>query len=682
MISIFYKLYKFTGKYKSFLALTVLCTTVLNVSGQKRSNNTLVTYNIKQDIIVSEPVSPLLYGNLLELGFGRSENIWAELLYNRDFEFDKPYSNEGWLTYDRKTPQLEDWWHSGYEESKWHFVKANTDNSSTGERLTTGYWPTAHGKFFVTLDNKSGNTPVYYAQDSLYLKKGVGYHFSGLFSNGTFFSGDQYGRKVEVIVGLYPNGDFTKPIVEKTFSINSNQFNKFETDLPPTQYEGRATFAIKLVGKTNLSFDLLSLMPSNNVKGWNGDVVKLMNNSVPAGIIRFPGGCFASLYNWRDGIGKTEDRPVSYDTWWGNIFTNDIGTVEFVDLCKETKAEPLLCVPVMFDTPENARDWVDFCNNPNNELRNRIGRPEPLNVKYWELDNETYRRLDAISYAKKCVEFAKAMKKVDPTIKLIMGNYFVFHDKFEEMLEIASPYIDIISNRGGSVEELTGDLKVLAAFNAKHKTDIKLCHTEFRAPLEIEGPAADGLNKPVNESKESLFTQSVRWKHGLSILDQYIKYQKFGGAFAFANLVNYTDGWGENEINIAKEGPFLSAVGKSVAFLNKLAISYPLKIENESAVKDVAVQAAWNDKKDQLTIVVLNFSTQKKSLSFNIEDLKNQFKNDQKVITLSAKSLMSFNSPTDKEAVNSINSTMNIKNKKFVLNVNANSATAVEFISK
>ena len=54
----------------------------------------------------------------MELGFGRSENPWAEMLYNRNFEDDKKVLGQGWLAYDRATPQLEYWWNTGYDEGK------------------------------------------------------------------------------------------------------------------------------------------------------------------------------------------------------------------------------------------------------------------------------------------------------------------------------------------------------------------------------------------------------------------------------------------------------------------------------------------------------------------------------------------------------------------------------------
>jgi alpha-N-arabinofuranosidase len=639
------------------------------------------TYFITKDITVAKPVSPLLYGSMMELGFGRSENPWAEMLYNRDFEDDKKVLGQGWLQYDRAAPQLEDWWNTGYDESKWFLKKSPDDTQSTFSKEGDGYWPSAHGKNFISLDNKSKTDAIYFAQDSVYLHKNMGYNFSGLFSNGSYFSADKFSdRIIEVTVGLYADGDFTKPLAEKKLSINTIQFNLFETSLPPVNYEGFATFAIKLDHQKKVSFDLLSLMPANNRKGWRNDVVELAKNNLPSAIMRFPGGCFASLYNWRDGVGKCDQRPVNYETWWGNALVNDVGTGEFVDFCRMTNQEPFLCVPVMFGTPENARDWVDFCNNPKNEQRIKAGYTQPFNVKYWELDNETYRRFDAITYAQRSVEFAKAMKKVDPKIKIVMGNYWVFHDKFKEMLEIAYPYIDVITNRGGSMEEMESDLKVLAAINKKHHTNITLCHTEFRAPLERKGKGTDGLNKPKDANdKETLFTKAVRWEYGMNVLDQFIQFQNFGGDFSFANFVNFSDGWGENLINDPKEGPFLSAVGEAYKFLRKLSIVYPVKIENKNMDGDVVLQAAWNKQKTQFTLIILNFSGVTKELPFNLKDLATSFKATQKIYEIATDKLTDFNSPSHKDAITLKESESQIKGNDFTRSVLPNTATAIVF---
>ncbi|MEO6135858.1 MAG: hypothetical protein ABIP35_11940 [Ginsengibacter sp.] len=660
--------------FSKYLLFGLLITTVTNAVAQTK------TIFIKKEITVAKPVSPLLYGSMMELGFGRSENPWTEMLYNRDFEETKKVLGQGWLEYDRAKPELEDWWNTGYDESKWYLKKNSEDMLSGFTKVNDNYWPSAHGKNFISLDNKSKTDAIFFAQDSVYVHKNMGYKFSGLFSNGSYFSADKFSdRIIEVRVGLYSNGDITKPLAEKKLSINTIQFNLFETSFPAMDYEGYATFAIKLDHQKKVAFDLLSLMPANNRNGWRNDVVELTKSKIPSAIMRFPGGCFASLYNWRDGIGDRTQRPVNYETWWGNVLVNDVGTIEFVDFCRMTNQEPFICVPVMFGTPENARDWVDFCNNPNNELRKKAGHAQPLNVKYWELDNETYRRLDAITYANKCVEFSKEMKKVDPKIKIVMGNYWLFHAKFKEMLEIAYPYIDVITNRGGSMEELADDIKVLASFNKKHNTNIELCHTEFRAPLERKGKGTDGLNKPKDANdKETLFTKAVRWEYGMSVLDQFIQFQNFGGDFAFANFVNFSDGWGENIINVPKDAAFLSSVGKAYEFLNKLSIAYPLKIENKDADSHIQLQAAWDLKKKKLTLLVLNFSSTKKNLHFNLADLGVSFNSKQKCYTVSASKMTDFNSPEKKNTIISNESVRSIKGNNFSFYVIPNSATAIE----
>ena len=607
-------------------------------------------YIIKDSILVKTPVSPHLYSNFIELGFGRSENARAEQLYNRSFEEDYPVSSS-WLEFTRAKPELEDWWHSGYEEQAWFIHRAEADTSSSLVK-NRYYWPAAHSKTNLLLSNKSKTEYVYLAQNGVYHRKNVGYHFSGYFNDGTGFSGDKISKTpIEVTIGLYKENDFSKPISEKTLTINTIQFNKYELELPAADFEGRATLAIKVPSGKRIGVDLLSLMADDNIKGWRKDVVEMMKKDVPAPIIRFPGGCYASWYNWRDGIGDPYYRPVDFNSYWSSFVMNDIGTIEFVELCREIKSEPQICIPLMFKTVENAVDWLEFCNAPKHALREKYGHPEPLNVKYWEMENEMYRSLDAITYAHKCVEFSKAMKAVDPSIKIIMGDYYVFNSKLPQMLEIAGPYIDFVNNRGGNMKEMTADIALVNAYNLKYNRDIKLCHSEFRAPVERNSGGVDGLNRAENKQKESLQNMSVRWSYGLSVIDQMIQYQNLGGMFSFAQFTNYSDTWGENLINTAKEGIYLSAAGRAMEFLHRLPIGYPLAIDNKNSDPDIVLQAAWDVKKKHFTLVVLNFSRTEKNKQFDISALRANFVKEQKHLALYAERLTDFNSPADKNKI-------------------------------
>lgn len=638
-------------------------------------------YIVKNIVTVEKSVSPLLYGSFIELGFGRYENLWAEMLYNRSFEEDSAFTTD-WVQFTKPKKEMEDWWHSGYEQPYWYLSKSATDSLSAYEKNRI-YWPACHSKTNISVSNKSKTSPVYFAQDGLFIRKKMAYLFSGYFNNGNGFGAEKFSKEsVEIIIGFYKENDFSKPVVEKTIQINTNSFYKYELELPAVDFEGRVTFAIKIPANTGIGIDLLSLMPADNIKGWRKDVIDTINTSLPITCMRFPGGCHASFYNWRNGIGDPFYRPVDLVSFWGSPVMNDIGTIEFVEFCRAIKAEPQLCAPLMFQPIENTLEWLKFCNEPYNELRTKYGHPEPLNVKFWELENEMYRKMDAITYAEKCAEFSKAMKQIDPSIKTIMGDYWLYNSKLKEMLEIAGPYIDIVNNRGGGLDEQAADIAIIREYNKKHNRSIQMCHSEFRAPLERSTKGVDGLNRVESVKNESLQNMSVRWSYGMSVLDQFIHFQNFGGDYSYLNFTSLNDTWGENLINTAKEGVFLSSAGKALEFLGKLEMAWPVEIANKEKDKDILLQGAWNEDKTSFTLIALNFSATNKECSFDLEDLKSGFKQVTNHFLLYADDLKDFNSPKFHNNIKSIDDDIQIKKKTFSARLIPYSANAWVFVIK
>lgn len=613
----------------------------VSVVGAKAQSRIKVINQLKTDL----PVSRSLYGSYYELGFGRSDLLWGELLFNRDFELTKPLGEKNpWLTYSRVSKEEEDWWHSGYEEQKW-YVLTNGVKQYELPLYHANYWPSAHGKYFVYVDTHNDKDPFVLAQDRIFLRDSCAYNFSGLFAAESFFNAEKYLKEgIPLKIRIFKEDDFDSCIWEGSLEINTYQFNKFELQIPPLEYQGWCTFTLEIPSNTNVGIDFLSLSAVDDICGWKKEAVERIKNELRPKSMRLPGGCFASLYDWRDGIGPRELRPVSYDTWWGCELVNDVGTVELVDLCHAIGAEPFFCVPVMFNDAYNAAEWVDFCNNPSNERRIAYGRKEPLKVQYWELENEPYRRFDALTFAKRCVEFSKLMKSKDPSIKIAVGNYWIFNSKFKEMLEIVGPYVDLITNRGGSTDEMLHDIEILNDYNKKHGTSIQLCHTEFRAPLSREEVGVDGLNQVQNNDSETLFNRSVRWEYGLSVIDQYVKYQNMGGIFYTANFTNLIDGWGENLMNDAKEGEYLSAAGVAFSLLTSLDIVYPLSIEQSVLDKNVVVQSAWDERKTKLTLLFINFNSSVHECKVDLHDIKSSFLKNGIVYQINPRSLMDFNS--------------------------------------
>jgi alpha-N-arabinofuranosidase len=109
-------------------------------------------------------------------------------------------------------------------------------------------------------------------------------------------------------------------------------------------------------------------------------------------LLRWPGGNFASGYNWKDGIGPRDQRPVRRDHAWGALETNRFGTDEFLTYCEKLKVEPYLCINAGLGSVEDARNWVDYTNESANTYwaaaARKNGREQPWNVKIWGLGNE------------------------------------------------------------------------------------------------------------------------------------------------------------------------------------------------------------------------------------------------------------------------------------------------------
>jgi len=144
--------------------------------------------------------------------------------------------------------------------------------------------------------------------------------------------------------------------------------------------------------------------------------------------LRYPGGNFVSNYHWRDGVGPREQRPVRRELAWQGIERNAFGTDEFLTYCAQLSCEPYLCVNLGTGTPEEAADWLEYCNGDQPTTialaRALNGHPDPYAVRLWGLGNEMYGpwqigQRSARDYALVARETAKAMRLVDPRVELI-----------------------------------------------------------------------------------------------------------------------------------------------------------------------------------------------------------------------------------------------------------------------
>lgn len=161
--------------------------------------------------------------------------------------------------------------------------------------------------------------------------------------------------------------------------INKNIYGQFSEHLGHCIYEGI------WVGPDS---------PIPNTKGYRNDVlVALKNLQVPQ--LRWPGGCFADEYHWRDGIGPREKRPSMYNSNWGGVVENNhFGTHEFLDLCEMLGIEPYICLNVGSGTVQEAQEWIEYMTSPAESpmanLRRANGRDKPWKVPYIAVGNESW----------------------------------------------------------------------------------------------------------------------------------------------------------------------------------------------------------------------------------------------------------------------------------------------------
>ena len=162
------------------------------------------------------------------------------------------------------------------------------------------------------------------------------------------------------------------------WTINRNIYGQFAEHLGRLIYEGI------WVGENS---------PIPNTRGLRNDVLAALKElHVP--VLRWPGGCFADEYHWRDGIGPRDKRPRRSNSSWGGVDTNAFGTHEFMDLCEMLGADAYVNGNVGSGSPQEMMEWIEYMTaDADSELANlrlRNGRDKPWKVPYFAIGNETW----------------------------------------------------------------------------------------------------------------------------------------------------------------------------------------------------------------------------------------------------------------------------------------------------
>ncbi len=202
--------------------------------------------------------------------------------------------------------------------------------------------------------------------------------------------------------------------------------------------KGEILFSIAPAQGKMVDLDQVSIMPRSwkeNSFGFRPDLLKAIADIRPP-VIRWPGGCYASGYRWKAGVGSQDDRGSYPVELWNDVDVNSFGIDEFVQMCRLVGAEPIMVVNIgtkqwewtrnpdeKVDWEQEVCDWVEYCNGSADTkwgaVRAKNGHPEPYNIKYWEIDNEVHP--DHTPYA----EYVATLNNLIPQMKKIDSNITV-----------------------------------------------------------------------------------------------------------------------------------------------------------------------------------------------------------------------------------------------------------------
>ncbi|QOY90208.1 alpha-N-arabinofuranosidase [Paludibaculum fermentans] len=347
------------------------------------------------------PISRLVFGGFMEPA---TTQVWAEMLADRKFFYEvnsKPEPAAPAGGFGRRGPRRR-WLPVGGDQ----FVVMDSKSPYVGE--------------WSPLIQVEAGTPRGISQPGIALRAGRAYVGRVVLSGSP-------GIKVDVSLIWGPNPEDRQTVsLAKLTGGYAKYPLKFTAKADATQ--GR--FEITGSGGGSFHIGAASLMPADNISGFKAASVRLLKEQ-GIEIARWPGGNFVSAYDWRDGLGDADKRPPRRELAWNGMETNDMGLDDFMTFCRLLMAEPYIAVNTGLGDDHSAAEEVEYVNgpatSPMGKLRVANGHATPYGVKIWGIGNEMYGpwqwgHMDVTQYPDKHNLFVKAMRKVDPTIKVIASS--------------------------------------------------------------------------------------------------------------------------------------------------------------------------------------------------------------------------------------------------------------------
>lgn len=391
------------------------------------------------DVKTTEEFSPYIFGHNLEhTRAAVNGGISAQMLKNRKFA-GKPSRSEG----------VASKWFGIGEKTFFTLEAANTYTRHT-HMFNMHRWNEFGAQAIQNL--KGGNTAGM-GQYNLALQKGVEYSLRTV---------TKVNAPVTLNVELTNrNGDkvYAKHTLQLTPSQDKWAINEF--NLTPSADDDDAAIRYTFTEQTMLKFGALSMMPADNFHGMRKDVVADLKAIAPR-LLRWPGGNFAGEYRWKDGLLPVDERAplgaateIETQPYSDGYDYHEINTDDFIALCREVGAEPMLTINAAWCSSEECAEWVEYCNGGADtkygKIRAERGHTEPYNVKFWSLGNEMgYSHMEGPKgpegYALIAGKHADAMLKVTPDLKLCSSGPYPYDEwaqKSAAVLSDRAPYVSL-----------------------------------------------------------------------------------------------------------------------------------------------------------------------------------------------------------------------------------------------
>jgi alpha-N-arabinofuranosidase len=351
------------------------------------------------------PISKYIYGQFLEhIGSIVNSGIWAEMLDDRKFY--NPVTS--------KPPAV-------------------PQGQASRRRMAPRYWTPVGAAEFVTMDSQRAYTGDHSPAIRLSPAEARGIQQAGLaVRKGKAYTGRVVlagppGTQARVnLVWGKAEGDQQTAVV----AIAGSEFKQYPLRFEALADTDDARIEIVATGTGALHIGAVSLMPADNIEGFRAEVIVGLKQ-LHSGVYRWPGGNFVSAHEWRDAVGDIDRRPPIMDPVWHAVQPNDVGTDEFMTLCRLLDVDAYITVNAGFGDAWSAAQLVEYVNGaattPMGRWRAANGHPQPYNVKLWGVGNEPWGdwqmgHTSVEQFEVKHDQFAKAMRKVDPTITLIAGG--------------------------------------------------------------------------------------------------------------------------------------------------------------------------------------------------------------------------------------------------------------------